>query len=193
MLLLSFFFHRFFSFIHSFTSITKISVTLNEVNLVKIFFSCGVIHKGNFLTSNNISLLDVRKLSSWMTPHLKNFFTRFTSFNVTLILVIEVLFHYSHIVFFFHHIFFLHISRRQGITYFFKNLFIDTHMYIKLFIFLYLHFVSKMYLTHPQVQKYVSHFKFEHNLEVGLVQNHTKFNLRLSSLFVFMGSRNWTK
>ena len=44
------------------TSITKISVTLNVLNLVKNILSCGVIHKGNFLTSNNISLLHVRKL-----------------------------------------------------------------------------------------------------------------------------------
>ena len=44
------------------TSITKISVTLNVLNLVKNIFSCGFIHKGNFLKSNKDILLDVRKL-----------------------------------------------------------------------------------------------------------------------------------
>ena len=57
---------------------------------MKNILSCGVIQRGNFLTANNISLLHVRKLPLWMTPQLKIFFTRFTTFNGTLILVIEV-------------------------------------------------------------------------------------------------------
>ena len=65
----------------SYTSITKISVPLNELNLVKNILSCGVIHKGNFLTCKNDILLDVRKLPLWMTPQLKIFFTKFSSFN----------------------------------------------------------------------------------------------------------------
>ena len=40
-----------------YTSITKIGVPLNVINLVKNIFSCGVIHKGNFLTCNKVTLL----------------------------------------------------------------------------------------------------------------------------------------
>ena len=110
--------------------ITKINVPLNAINLVKKFFSCGVIHiKVTFLHATKLSsslffsplfssllsfllssslfsltlffslfffspssstLLHVRKLPLWMTPQLKIFFTRFMTFNGTLILVIEV-------------------------------------------------------------------------------------------------------
>ena len=37
------------------TSITKISVPLNVINLVKKIFSCGAIHKGNFLTCTKVT------------------------------------------------------------------------------------------------------------------------------------------
>ena len=72
------------------TSITEINVTLNGINLVKNILSCGVIHKGNFLTCNKVILLHVRKLPLWTTPQLKIFFTRFMTFNVTLISVIGI-------------------------------------------------------------------------------------------------------
>ena len=59
-----------------YTSITKISITLNVINFGGKFFSCGLIYEGNFV-------MYVTKFPLCMIPQLKTISPRFMKFNVT--------------------------------------------------------------------------------------------------------------